>query len=289
MAALAQDGLLIPPWFAQRRTHDASLSVTAQLWCGIPMAIIATCVPFAYLDDAISVGILIAFNMTNTSLILMKCQDKNRPGHGGTTRLALAQHLVFFHIVAFASAMLPRFWDDSATKGTTTSIVPVHAILQILVVGGYMTFIHLQATLQPYFGAHLLMHDESDHRSLHGDIDAPSRFETPMVPFVPLLGIALNWYLIAQLEWSGLLVLFVYLGTVTMAYGLWHWYFRSSTTRRSSGALYYDSVHEHDSNEEAEEVHELEVIQPKLQPGQEEDATDNTFQENGPVMLREFS
>jgi hypothetical protein len=43
-------------------------------------------------------------------------------------------------------------------------------------------------------------------------------FSTPLVPFLPCLGIAVNWYLIAQLEASGIVCLLLYLGASITIY-----------------------------------------------------------------------
>jgi len=50
-------------------------------------------------------------------------------------------------------------------------------------------------------------------------------YRAPMVPFVPLLGIYVNWYLVAQLELTGIALLLVYIGAATVfyyTYGLRH-------------------------------------------------------------------
>ncbi len=157
------------------------------------MTLVATFVPFTYLDDGISVGILIAFNMTNSSLILMKCNHDNG---------WLARYLTLYHVLAFGAALIPR-----TLEGTTPMIASILATLALAI------FIHFKSTKQEYFGAHLKDNGGSPPLSSSNET-----FETPMVPFIPLLGIAMNWYLIAQLEWTGLLMLFLYLGAVSLLY-----------------------------------------------------------------------
>mmetsp|Transcript_21485 Transcript_21485/g.45637 ORF Transcript_21485/g.45637 Transcript_21485/m.45637 type:complete len:112 (+) Transcript_21485:164-499(+) len=39
-----------------------------------------------------------------------------------------------------------------------------------------------------------------------------------MCPFLPLVGIYLNWYLISQLEWNGMILLFVFLVIISALY-----------------------------------------------------------------------
>jgi hypothetical protein len=43
-------------------------------------------------------------------------------------------------------------------------------------------------------------------------------FQTPFVPYLPCAGIFINWFLVAQLEISGLLLLFLYVGVTLCAY-----------------------------------------------------------------------
>lgn len=194
--AMAQDGLL-PPIF-QRRNADGNL-VGSIILCGIPMTLMSTFVPFRWLDDSISVGILVAFNMTNSSLIECKCHD-------------LSKSLAIFHVAAFGLAILSRVIEGSiATCMITTA--------------GLAVFIHWRSTKQPYFGYHLAAtsnnHDDTEDASQYSNPlhhSSHSVFETPLVPLLPLLGIAMNWYLVAQLEWTGLFVLLVYLGLVSGCY-----------------------------------------------------------------------
>jgi amino acid transporter len=191
--AMAEDGLL--PSIFQQRNAEGNLVWSLSL-CGIPMAFLATFVPFSWLDDSISVGILLAFNMTNASLIQCKCQD-------------LSMQLVGYHVVAFGSAIVSQ-----VLPGTTILLLCIGTTL------GLAISIHMNSTKQLYFGSHLAAAQANDlTHHMHGTDSGV--FETPMVPFLPLLGIAMNWYLIAQLELSGLCILFAYLAIVSAWYGLY--------------------------------------------------------------------
>lgn len=276
-AAMALDSLL-PPIFLG--THGSTqygadnFSWTmSNLLCGIPMTLIATFVPFVYLDDCISVGILVAFNMTNTAVIVLKCQDDSHESAAGGSvarSFALSRHLGMYHVVAFGAALAPRLLASPEDDPLWSMFVRLQALL---VLGGYMTYIHVKSTKQPSFGANFMTSASTNNndppsafpsRSNPGQTTSTSHpneitFETPLVPLVPLLGIAVNWYLIAQLEWSGLLFLFGYLGAVSALYYVFclhHGSFFSATmlmgysdTTATSSAR-YDSLNRHESDED---------------------------------------
>ena len=89
--ALARDELL-PPMFCEV-DHKGNLR-KGVLFAGGLMTLIATFVPFEDLDDFVSAGILVAFTVTNSSLIVMRRQSPTyRP------RL-LGQVLVVFNVVS---------------------------------------------------------------------------------------------------------------------------------------------------------------------------------------------
>lgn len=61
-------------------------------------------------------------------------------------------------------------------------------------------------------------HDHDEDEANHHDND--NYFEAPFVPLLPCLSIALNWYLIAQLEFLGLFLLLLYLSSALLLYRL---------------------------------------------------------------------
>ena len=50
-------------------------------------------------------------------------------------------------------------------------------------------------------------------------------FRAPLVPFLPLLGIAVNWYLVAQLPWTDLAFLILFLSLAVAFYFSFGYYF----------------------------------------------------------------
>ena len=165
----------------------------------MPMTILATFVPFSFLDDAISVAILIAFNMTNSSLIIMKCESPRRI----CCPRSLSKSLVLYHLLALVAGVVSH---------VKFKWIP---LLFLFVTIGYAVYLHYQYPPTSSFGdSSLHRHDSKiEWESLGNDV-----FQTPLVPILPLLGIGINWYLIAQLEWTGMLLLLSYLGFVSLLY-----------------------------------------------------------------------
>ena len=197
--ALAKDGLL-PEIFA--RIDETGNLRWGCILSGIPMTLIAAFVPFTYLDDLISVGILVAFCMTNTSLILLRCEvpvDKPNLLHAS---------LGLFHIISFIGGVSCH-WDS--ILGTRVRGLS----LFLLVLLG----IWIHKTFRPsktFGGSVIRRHDSNiDFRDAQSE---SGNFQTPLVPLLPCIGIFINWYLISQLEWSGMLLLILYIGAVTLLY-----------------------------------------------------------------------
>ena len=96
---LALDGIL-PRNFAQM--DDKGNLQHGIKYSGFVLVLIATFVPFRFLDDLISSGILIAFTLTDTSVILVRHESpKDNP------RL-LKTLLAFFHSLSFVSGLFVK-------------------------------------------------------------------------------------------------------------------------------------------------------------------------------------
>lgn len=280
--AMAEDGLM-PSIFSRRSQQSGSL-FWSNLICGIPMAVLATFVPFRYLDDGISVGILVAFNMTNTSLILMKCDGPtaslNHPVTAGSqppvSFVWLTRNLFGFHGLSIINGLVSSkisSADTNADGAKFHQLLPVSSCFLTVV---YALYIHGFATKQAFFGALSVdaekrqsqVMQEDSHNDEIGNrangletsicppiLSTSCSFETPLVPFLPLLGIALNWFLVAQLELSGLLLL---LGYVVLVAAFYWGGCRSFAQYRpwfsDDGRIEYDNNIHHSSFQESKEL-----------------------------------
>jgi hypothetical protein len=137
--------------------------------------------------------------------------------------LSLSRQLLLFHMVAVLAGLSPHFEIFDA-KGTWA--------LQIAAMIGVLLFalhLHRKFPSTGMFGdAPLLSRPKrtqsddtnQDKFEQSQTLATDSSFEVPLVPFLPLLGVFLNWYLITQLAWSGILLLVLFLAIISLLY-LW--------------------------------------------------------------------
>ena len=193
--ALANDGLL-PQLFAR---VNAKGNLNAGTWvAGTLMTLLATFVPFGQLDDLISAGILLAFSMTNTCLVLLRCESPSSQPN------LLSKGLLWYNILCFLTSMM------LSSHVQCTSLAILFGLAMICT----LTMIWHQCPSSTSFGF-----GGSTGQVLQHDQDTDTLFFTmPLVPLLPCLGIFVNWYLISQLEMAGLLLLLLYLGLATAFY-----------------------------------------------------------------------
>ena len=189
--ALANDGLM-PPLFAHTDSYGNLRNGT--LAAGFVMIIIATCVPFTYLDDFISAGILVAFSMTASILLLMRYRSPPDRPH-------LIRYLVAsYNACAFLTAILLR---------NVSSLGYISPALLLSMTISCCFAIHALCPREVHFGGNHASHFYASN------IDY---FCVPFVPFVPCLGIFMNHCLLAQLSSSGIIIFVIYLMITVIFY-----------------------------------------------------------------------
>jgi len=224
--ALAKDGLL-PPIFAR-------VDENGNLWwgtviAGIAMVLIASFVPFHHLNDMICAGILIAFAMTDSSLVLMR-YDSPDNDEGLVDRL-----LPWINLTCFLwSVSVTHFWDY--LLGKVVALVCTYKLIQS------MYRLIYKCTPSETFGGKTRL-----SKNGLGDMSMSNRdyFKTPLMPYIPCLGIFVNFYLVAQLDLLGIGLLLAYLGVVTLfyfSYGIRH-------SVGNNGGWGTDDDHSFDSDE----------------------------------------
>jgi APA family basic amino acid/polyamine antiporter len=203
--AMAKDGLLPAHIFAPVNEAGETSLWYGTMLSGVVMTLIAAVVPFTYLDDLISCGILVAFSMTNSALIQLRCMPA---GMAPASLVAtLPRTLTVYHALCFLTALA---WNKDGRDSSWTAL----AVLCTIALVSCLLFILRAYPAIPGFFGGLPTEDSDCH-------PGETYFTTPAVPFVPCLGIAVNWYLIAQLEVTGLVLLALYLASSLVLYRVW--------------------------------------------------------------------
>lgn len=184
MYAMAEDGLL-PRLFAE---VDSKGNLTKGIVVsGLVCTLIALFIPFKYLDDMISAGVLLSFNMTNVSLIVVRRAPPKTPQ---TCKLLLFA----YNVLCFISSMLFVYVDLESIEVIAPCFITVAAIA---------------------CGLWIAKYPEND------DPDQASQYRVPCMPYFPLFGIYVNYFLVAQLKWWGVLLIFGYMGLAMVCYLLY--------------------------------------------------------------------
>jgi len=209
---MAMDGVL-PSIFA-RVDEQGNLDKAGIKIAGTVMIIVATVIPFSYLDDLISSGILIAFTMTDTSVIIVRMQQSS-----SDKPYMLEKFLIVFHSLSFLTGLLLRNWLSIGETGHTVRIMTITCSILLFYTGYRITRFKRNTNNEP-----------------------PGLFLTPFVPTLPLCGcfvsrimhvdcfdmcsshlllllfIQVNIYLISQLELTGLLAIVGYVALAVFVY-----------------------------------------------------------------------
>ena len=197
MYALAVDGLL-PPLF--KEVNQKGNLRKGILVSGSLMSIFAAFVPFTYLDDFVSAGILIAFTVTNSSLILLRHESPQR------RPLLLQKLLILTNLLSLITGLVIRHDLDSVVG------VPLALFFGL----STLSCIGLVSWVCPrtVFGGR---ERETSHD--RNTVTSDTRyFAAPWLPFVPLFGNFANWYLVAQLSYLGIGILFLYITLASVLY-----------------------------------------------------------------------
>ncbi|GMF20693.1 unnamed protein product [Phytophthora lilii] len=129
--AMAKDGLL-PAAFAEVDSKGNLFRGT--LLCGIAVTALAVFVPFHVLWNFISLGILVAFNLTNSSLLFVRASSSTQAQEGEETDASTKQSHGALIAGYLASSFLAAFhWQ----KGVVAS-VPLSATMNISLFDSYM-------------------------------------------------------------------------------------------------------------------------------------------------------
>jgi len=175
LGSMARDGLL-PAAFARTDAHGTY--VWGSIASGSIFVVIAAAVPFNVLWNMISLGVLLSFNLTNTSLIML------RYGNGGEARAPRVTYLMT-SVWGFGAAGSYSFWKGFAEPALDGEM------WQSWVLAFSVTCLVLA------FAAMVAISRQDEFVE-----EVPLKsFRVPIVPFIPGLAVVLNFALMATFSW----------------------------------------------------------------------------------------
>jgi hypothetical protein len=167
----------------------------------------------------------------------------------------LQNSLVVYNTLCFMTALLSSHdmtWLSSSLQTLCTTMAALATVTCLF-------YVAQSCPHSSHFGGSILRRSDSNLADENSGPTSSSLtyFETPGVPYLPALGIFVNWYLIAQLDVFGMLLLALYLG-LTIAvyllacapYSVGHtrgWSSRSSSSSRYEAVVSHDEYHETDN------------------------------------------
>lgn len=190
--ALACDGLL-PPVFAEVDTKGNLFKNT--LISGLIFTIIAIVAPFGVLWDIVNFGAMMSFVIANVALTLARMKPQS-------PRLAPIL-LAVLVVTAGCSAFL--YQDGYVNFSSTMSLILAIFFLIVTIGLSVTLFVMCPQTA-----------------------NSPGLFSAPLVPFIPMLCILANWYMIAQMRPLALFLSFAWMAVGALSYFLFG-YFHSES------------------------------------------------------------
>lgn len=207
MYAMADDGL-IPRFFTETDGRgNLRKNIIAS---GMVCILIALFVPFLYLDDLISAGVLVSFNLTNCSLLMIRRSDPADATHTCSKLLMLYNALCVLFVFSFFYLTPPPPGSSTAMATfSTSSFYPIVFLLDVPLGLAIAACAWYLATRCPE----------------NLDPEGASQFRAIAVPYAPLAGILVNYLLLAQLSLWGLGLMVVYFALAAVfyfTYGIHH-------------------------------------------------------------------
>ncbi len=244
--AMARDDL-VPKLFA--RVNDQGNLTESILLTGLVFTILALVTPFAQLESMVSAGILVNFNVTNIAYVMSRFEElsatqraQRSRGSSYTPPLESSGNEQVMRVVTERDV---RTGDDTrgsngdndgSESGSTdklfrfnlcailfsimlsnamySSNAEVFGILAVIVA---VVLIRIGWLIASQYNSALSAVAAADVDHTGGEV-APFKLSPPFFPAIPLTGVVFNWFLFAQLPWSGFLFLGGYFALTICAY-----------------------------------------------------------------------
>lgn len=184
--AMARDGLLFP-WFS--KIHPTFRTpVNASLVTGLIAAVMAAAVPMAELHHMVSIGTLFAFVVVSASVLIMRYKNEDRPQQSVWTVLQLGLGLTVFcyglaHDFSKPLALFGMIWPTPPVFLTPLGASGLCLAQGLKMLAGLLIMAKPLYTL-----------------ATAKQTNIPTGFQCPWMPWVPILAMAGNIYMMANLN-----------------------------------------------------------------------------------------
>lgn len=260
---MSSDGLLYAVF--RRVNGRTKTPLNATLISGAIAAVMALIFDLNQLIDMMSIGTLMAYTIVAVCIVVLRYQQEDDETPHSNEMLPKQ---ILCQIINLNSAKRPNALSSNITKITIflfcvatatfsalidtqwTTLSVVHVLLMIIAIG--MVLFYLIITRQPT--------SESD-----------LNFKVPAVPFVPLLSIFINLYLMFQLDvntWIRFAVWLVIGYGIYFTYGIWKSVERNEQKPRLSGpeqntknGEYYEQSVNESTRQSTDDLHNVNIEQ----------------------------
>jgi len=182
LGAMATDGLF-PPVFARRSSTGVYFWGT--LISGAFMVLLAVFMPFDSLWNMVNIGVLMSFNLTNSSLIMVRY----RSGSKGSGKVAGS---LIGALWLFAAVTSYTFWkglyEPSSAGGDVSITAGIVSALGLAATVATMIALQFKMIMKDEVGTEL-----SENKEV---------FKCPAVPFIPGTAILVNFLMMATMSWK---------------------------------------------------------------------------------------
>jgi len=197
LAAMSEDRL-IPSLF--HKMDDNGIFREGMFLAGGVLILITFAVPFEILWDVISLGVILSFNLTNTSLIMLRCGNGGKMVSSKVVRRWASALWVFGALGGYLSWY---GYGDPMLNGNPDDIIKPMAYtgLGSLVISA-LSLLKIDVNRQ-----------EFDDITTTKDI-----FMTPFIPYTPGFAIVLNFFLMAQFSLTDHVIFLSFISVFVLGY-----------------------------------------------------------------------
>ena len=224
LAAMSEDKLL--PSFLSFQNHN-EIFVNAGRVAGVALVLVSLLVPFSILWDVISLGVLLSFNLTNTSLIMMRCGNGGELISSKKVRMwcfllwvfgGCGSYLIYFglkNVLFYDNEKIVTLDDDEDNTNNDNDDNNER-------VNWMMTSIGIACVSVGMLCMAMISKHKREKTARENSIEAQnSTFTTPFVPYIPGFAIILNFFLAASFSLDDHIFLF---SVLAFAIGVYSFY-----------------------------------------------------------------